>query len=79
LKNVWQTILPTDLYNCNMGKLLDVLCSDLVRKICALEDISSTLCTSLVDLTKIALDKGPTLFEVTLSEFIFKQTFSYLL
>lgn len=63
LKNVWQTILPQDLYNNTMGNLLNVLCQDLVKKICVMEDISSVLSTGLVDLTKIITNKGLTLFE----------------
>lgn len=48
-----------------MGNLLDVLCKDLCKKICSLEDISSTLCSGLVDLIKIIIEKGPNLFEVS--------------
>ncbi|CAO1433920.1 unnamed protein product [Diamesa serratosioi] len=65
LKNVWQTILPMELYSNTIGNLLDVLCSDLARKICIMEDISTTLSTGLVDLIKVINEKGTLLFEET--------------
>lgn len=65
LKNVWQTILPIELYSNTIGNLLDVLCSDLARKICIMEDISTTLSTGLVDLIKVINEKGTLLFEVS--------------
>jgi hypothetical protein len=69
LKNVWQTILPSDLYNKTMAELLDVIISDLIRKVVIMEDISTTLANGLVDLIKVVDEKGQALFEADTSLF----------
>lgn len=62
LKNVWQTILPSDLYNKTIGDLLDVLSMDVIKKVTFLEDISTTLSNGLVELIKTLEEKGQSLF-----------------
>jgi protein transport protein DSL1/ZW10 len=63
LKNVWQTILPSDLYNKTMAGLLDTISADLIRKVTMMEDISTVLGTGLVELIKTVDEKGQSLFE----------------
>ena len=67
LKNVWQTILPSEVYNRTIGELLDVISVDLVKKVTALEDISTTLSNGLVELIKTLEEKGQALFEADTS------------
>lgn len=67
LKNVWQTILPTNLYNKTMAELLNVICSNFVNKVSAMEDISANLSTSLVELIKTIDEKSQALFEADTS------------
>jgi centromere/kinetochore protein ZW10 len=67
LKNVWQTILPSAMYNKTMGDLLDVISMDFVQKVTSLEDISTTLANGLVDLIKTLEEKGQSLFEADTS------------
>jgi protein transport protein DSL1/ZW10 len=69
LKNVWQTILPTELYNKTMAGLLDVMASDLIKKVTVMEDISTTLANGLVELIKVIDEKGQSLFEADTSVF----------
>ncbi|KAG5673522.1 hypothetical protein PVAND_003564 [Polypedilum vanderplanki] len=67
LKNVWQTILPSDVYNKTIGDLLDVIVLDLIKKITSLEDISTSLASGLVELIKGLEEKGQLLFEADTS------------
>lgn len=67
LKNVWQTILPSDLYNKTMADLLDVIIADVIKKVTLMEDISTTLSNGLVDLFKNIDEKGQSLFEANIS------------
>jgi protein transport protein DSL1/ZW10 len=67
LKNVWQTILPTNLYNKTMAGLLNVICSNFVNKVSAMEDISANLSTALVELIKTIDEKSQALFEADIS------------
>lgn len=67
LKNVWQTILPSDLYNKTMAGLLEVIISDVIKKVTLMEDISTTLSNELVDLFKNIDEKGQSLFEANTS------------
>jgi len=67
LKNVWQTILPTDLYNKTIAGLLDVISVDLTKKVTVMEDISTILATELVELIKNIDEKGQSLFEANTS------------
>jgi centromere/kinetochore protein ZW10 len=62
LKNVWQTILPSKMYNETMGNLLDVVCMDMIKKVTAMEDISTVLSNSLVDFIRTVDEKGQSLF-----------------
>lgn len=67
LKNVWQTILPSDLYSKTMAGLLDVIGTDFIRKVTVMEDISTILATGLVELIKTLDEKGQSLFEADTS------------
>ncbi|XP_070502068.1 centromere/kinetochore protein zw10 [Chironomus tepperi] len=67
LKNVWQTILPSDLYNKTIGNLLDVIAIDIIKKVLRLEDISTTLANGLVEMIKNFEEKGQLLFEADCS------------
>jgi centromere/kinetochore protein ZW10 len=67
LKNVWQTILPSDMYSTTIGDLLGVISFDLIKKVTSLEDISTTLANGLVDLIKTLEEKGQSLFEADTS------------
>lgn len=67
LKNVWQTILPSTVYNKTIGGLLDVIAVDIIKKVMMLEDISTTLATGLVDMIKNFEEKGQMLFEADCS------------
>lgn len=69
LKNVWQTILPSELYSKTMAGLLDVIAMDLIKKVTVMEDISTTLANGLVDLIKNVDEKGQSLFEADTSVF----------
>ncbi|CRL03895.1 CLUMA_CG017017, isoform A [Clunio marinus] len=70
LKNVWQTILPSDLYNKTMAGLLDIISKDLTKKVTTMEDISTILANALVDLIKTVDEKGQALFEADTSVFV---------
>lgn len=67
LKNVWQTILPSDLYNRTISSLLDVISSDFTKKVSLMEDISTTLSNGLVELIKTIDEKGQSLMEPDVS------------
>lgn len=67
LKNVWQTILPSELYNDTMGRLIDSISLDMIKKVTNLEDISTTLSNSLVELIKTVDEKCQALFEADVS------------
>jgi centromere/kinetochore protein ZW10 len=69
LKNVWQTILPAELYNKTLGSLLDTVCADFIKKVIVMEDISTSLSNALVDLIKTLDEKGQLLFEADTSVF----------
>lgn len=63
LKNVWQTILPAELYNKTLGSLVDTVCMDLIKKVIVMEDISTSLSNALVEVIKTIDEKGQLLFE----------------
>ena len=67
LKNVWQAILPSELYNNTMGGLVDAISLDMIKKITAMEDISTVLCTGLVELIKTTDEKCQALFEADIN------------
>lgn len=67
LKNVWQTILPSDLYSKTIASLLDVISMDFIKKVSTMEDISTTLANGLVELIKTVDDKGQSLMEPDVS------------
>lgn len=67
LRNVWQTILPSELYNGTMGGLIDSISLDMIKKVTSMEDISTTLSNSLVELIKTVDEKCQALFESDVS------------
>lgn len=67
LKNVWQTILPSKLYNQTIADLLDVISLDLIKKVTSMEDISTKLSNGLVEFIKLVDEKGQLLFDVDVS------------
>lgn len=64
LKNVWQTILPDAVYNKTMGTILNDFCDEILRKILAREDISSTVANGLVNISDTIIERAPAIFEV---------------
>lgn len=66
LKNVWQTILPDEAYTSSLANLLNEFCIEIIRRICAIEDIPSAVSNSLVDILEIIIDRAPTIFQVSL-------------
>lgn len=79
LKNVWQTILPSELYNTTVGGLLDVICSNVVKKVVTMEDISTILANGLVELIKTIDEKGQALFEADSSAMDWCQSWQKML
>lgn len=71
LKNVWQPILPENVYNKTIGNLLNEFCSEIIRKIMIVEDIPTPVSNGLVEICGIILLKAPQIFkdpvEVTVS------------
>lgn len=65
LKNVWQTILPDDVYTTSLATLLNEFCVEIIRRICAIEDIPSSVSHGLVDILDIIIDRAPTIFQVS--------------
>lgn len=64
LKNVWQTILPDEVYTSSLANLLNEFCIEIIRRICAIEDIPSSVSNGLVDILDIIIDRAPTIFQV---------------
>lgn len=67
LKNVWQTILPELVYNKSLGTILNDLCDEIIRKVVAREDISSAVANGLVNICEVIIERGPTLFAVSMN------------
>lgn len=65
LQNVWQDILPKMVYSKSMGTVVNDICSEVARKIIAMEDISSSVANSLVDICDEIFDKAPQFFQVS--------------
>jgi protein transport protein DSL1/ZW10 len=63
LKNVWHSILPSELYNNTMGGLVNSISLDIIKKVTAMEDISTVLSNALVDLIKSSDEKCQALFD----------------
>lgn len=63
LKNVWQNILPDEVYNKTTCNLLNDFCSEVIRKIMLMEDISAKVGDQLAELIGIILEKAPELFK----------------
>lgn len=63
LKNVWQPILPEQLYDTKtMGIIVNDFCAELIRRILIIEDISSSVSDGLVAIIDNILDAAPRLF-----------------
>lgn len=63
LKNVWQPILPELLYNNKtMGVIINDFCSELIRRILIIEDISSSVSDGLVDIFGNVIETVPKYF-----------------
>lgn len=61
LKTVWHKVLPQAAYNETIGRILDHFCKSLMKPIMALEDISSTASTNLVDVFNVITTRAPKL------------------
>nr|O44218.2 RecName: Full=Centromere/kinetochore protein zw10; AltName: Full=Mitotic 15 protein [Drosophila pseudoobscura pseudoobscura] len=62
LKNVWQNVLPDNVYNSTFVELLHAFINELVRHIFTQRDISATMASDLSDLIDVVLEKAPKLF-----------------
>lgn len=62
LKNVWQTILPADVYNRTMAGTLNVLCTELIGHVLRLDDIPATVCSGLVEILDDVARRAPACF-----------------
>lgn len=63
LKNVWQQVLPENVYNSSFCELLHAFTNELVRRVFKLRDISATMASELSDLIDVVLEKAPLLFQ----------------
>lgn len=52
-------------YSKSMGTVVNDICSEVARKIIAMEDISSSVANSLVDICDKIFDKAPQFFQVS--------------
>ncbi|NXA04818.1 ZW10 protein, partial [Sapayoa aenigma] len=62
LGQVWQDVLPVNVYCKAMGTLLNTALAEIVTRIVALEDISAEDADRLHSLCKIMVDEGPQVF-----------------
>ncbi|KAM8720970.1 hypothetical protein ACLKA7_006931 [Drosophila subpalustris] len=62
LKNVWQQVLPENVYNSSFCELLHPFINELVARVFKLRDISATMASELSDLIDVVLEKAPLLF-----------------
>lgn len=62
LKTVWQKVLSYQLYNKCIGILLDHMCSNIIKSVVEIVDISSKAAELLGEVFKIVLNRGPKLF-----------------
>lgn len=63
LRNVWQPVLPENVYNSSFCELLHPFTNELVRRVFKLRDISATMASELSDLIDVVLEKAPLLFQ----------------
>lgn len=71
LKNVWENILPESVYNKTISLFLNDLCTDIIKKMCQMEDIASVVANELEELIDLIQKKGPQLFKVSGKKFFF--------
>ncbi|XP_071080296.1 centromere/kinetochore protein zw10 homolog [Haliotis cracherodii] len=62
LQNVWQEVLPVNMYRKAIGMLVNTMVSELTDYICVLEDISSDDARHLHSLLSVVLEKAGPLF-----------------
>lgn len=55
-----------------MSNLLNDLCSEIIRRILSMEDISSAIANELVEICSIMIERAPTIFKVYLMIFDIK-------
>jgi hypothetical protein len=67
LKNVWQMVLPDHVYKKWISKLLDNFCSDILKRILTLDDITTTMGNELNKIFDLIVQKAPLLFKVNIS------------
>lgn len=65
LQNVWQGVLPELVYNKSMGSVVNDICTEISHKIISMEDISSRVANSLVEICDEIFDKAPLVFDVS--------------
>ncbi|EDV95341.1 centromere/kinetochore protein zw10 isoform X3 [Drosophila grimshawi] len=62
LKNVWQQVLPENVYNNSFCELLQAFINELVQRVFSLDDITCSMRRDLSDLIDEVLKKAPLLF-----------------
>lgn len=70
LRTVWHKVLSYEVYNKNMGIIVNSLCENIIDRIVKFEDIPAKVAEDLVDVIKLILTRAPKLFinsnEITL-------------
>lgn len=64
LQNVWQGVLPEIVYNKSMGTIVNDICVEVTHKIISMEDISSSVANSLVEICDEIFERTPSVFDV---------------
>ncbi|CAG9769212.1 unnamed protein product [Ceutorhynchus assimilis] len=62
LRTVWHKVLPYEVYNKNIGIIVNALCRCLIRDIIKFEDIPAKVAEDLVEVIKLILTRAPKLF-----------------
>ncbi|XP_068232903.1 centromere/kinetochore protein zw10 homolog [Palaemon carinicauda] len=62
LHRVWQTVLPTTVYNRAMGVLISSVIEEVITRVVSLEDISADGALALINLLNLLKDNVPALF-----------------
>lgn len=70
LRTVWHKVLSYEIYNKNIGIIVNALCKHLITAIIKFEDIQANVSEKLIDVIKLILTRAPKLFidanEITL-------------
>ena len=64
LKNVWQIVLPEHIYRKWISKLLESFCSEIIKRILVLDDITTTMGMELNKILDVVVQKAPSLYKV---------------